>query len=370
MSIEETTLTTPVSAIGALDRYNVGDLLFADIATRYIPEIEFYSPFGANLSSFRSVASRPLSELPESSNLLFIGGEIFSATWIRTLRQLKPPRLDGLIPAVPQKIDRMVIDLMYRNLTLKKWDHPFIPTGKNLERKVAYASVGGAADFRSLFLLPPKSTYISVRDSTTRDSLIGGPHRIKMAPDPVSIIALDSKVVNSKEGECDLLIQSSYNWYRKSQNRQLLHQLVSDAVSRSMKVSYCVFGYTIDHADQMTFLKLSQSFPSLKLIDAANPYEILKSISDANYFVGTSLHGHIISTALGVPNCPLPGIPKLENYMQTWIPEFYKERLDFPNFAHMVELLDKFASYFGERGKELGTFAEKNYEQIADFLKS
>lgn len=356
--------------IGALDRYNLGDLLFADLASKHFPSIEFYSPSGGDFSSFKGVISKPLSQLPKEGNYIFIGGEILSSSWSTAIRDTKAPGFADKFKAI-QKV-RMKFST--KEFFLKKTGdsaHPYIPTHLELsQNRFAYVSVGGRTNSEWFDHLSPNQTYLSVRDLRTRQHLGNISHEIHLAPDPVASLALYPDLVPKTDRENGLLIQCSLNWYKKKHNQELLNSIILDSKLKRIPVSFCSFGFTQNHADQVAYSLIANKHPEIKYIEVRSTQDHISAVANSTLMLASSLHAHIISMALGKANIPLPGIDKISNYIETWVPEIvdkYKIRLSLHD---AMKFNREFAPLFLDRSRELAQKADRNYQAVVNFLKT
>ena len=86
-------------------------------------------------------------------------------------------------------------------------------------------------------------------------------------------------------------------------------------------------GYAAGHYDQRILKKLRKKYSlDAQFFEKLTIFEITFLISKARLFIGTSLHGNIISMSYGVPHIGLKSknsiIKKLEDFLYSWaIPE-------------------------------------------------
>ena len=351
--------------IGAFDRFNLGDLAFAEIAQKYFGKIELYSPFGADFSDLNSIKSEKLSNIPNEGNFIFAGGEILSSGWFGAYMSLKNPGYRDLVQLHNHRTEK-IFDLVFFNSRRNRWKTPYIPNPEKFKGKYVYLAVAGRTHVDKIRNLPVKQTYLSVRDEATYRLLEPNHKGIQLSPDPVSTLALDHlERIQAKKYE-KLVIQCSYPWYK--QNRLYLNNLIENALREGMKISFLPFGYTYGHADQVAYYKISKMYPDVALIQPCNLGEYISVLTNCDLFLGTSLHGHIISSALAVANFPLPGIIKVANYTNTWSPELGRISKDFIELPQILDFLNDYSEKFQENRIRNARLAEDNIVKAVDFL--
>jgi hypothetical protein len=247
------------------------------------------------------------------------------------------------------------------------WKTPYIPNPENYKGKYIYLSVAGRVFSDKIMKLPSSQTYLSVRDKSTLEKFKYQNREAKLAPDIVSTLAFEHSDARRTNKYRKLVIQCSYLWYKK--NFTYLHTLIEDALQEGMEISFCPFGYSNQHADQVAFGRISTKYPHVKLEQPTNLSEYIKFLKSNDLFIGTSLHGHIISSAIGLANMPLPRIPKMENYLITWSPEVARFSKDFFGFSKLFKFLSDYSQEFDEKRIRIAMEAETNILSSVEFIR-
>ena len=353
-------------AIGAFDRYNLGDLAFANVAQKYFKNLKYFSPFGEDFSHLKSVKSDSLKSIPKSGNYIFVGGEILSSSWYGAYMDIKKPGYRDLFMS-ENKYTTMLLSNLVKSRMKIDWKTPYIPNPENYKGKYIYLSVAGGTFVDEIMKLPSLQTYLSVRDKCTLEKFKYQNQEAILAPDSVSTLAFEHSDTRRTNNYRKLVIQCSYFWYKK--NFTYLHTLIEDALREGMEISFCPFGYSNKHADQVAFGRISTRYPHVKLEQPTNLSEYIRFLKSNDLFIGTSLHGHIISSAIGLANMPLPGIPKIENYLITWYPEVARFSKDYFKISKLLKFLSDYSQEFDEKRIRMAREAERNILSSVEFIR-
>ena len=337
--------------ISAGDRVNYGDFLFPIIFDKYFSKkylIKYYGIVESDYTSFGAFPTRSYLDLIKDvknneDTIVMGGGAIFFSRWRDLYSYINP--IYSLITKnrLLNRIDKLLkVNKIFFFQT--KNDFPFVP---NFECKTIYISVGGAfnsnqnnndRDYIKKQL--NKSTSLSVRDKRTFKSLKDNGIVSEIIPDTAVLI---SKVFKEEVIRNNIkLIEVKRSKNQKYMLLQLcrykgpkdLYKFVNDvnliAHKYNLKVICCPIGYALGHEDHIILKKLCKIDSTWEFIPASNIYEIMYLISNAEFFMGTSLHGLITAFSFLKPAIALnENVLKIDSFIETWCSEFYSGSIDY-----------------------------------------
>lgn len=392
-------MTKPsINLVGAFDRYNYGDLLFPRVIQGWLkkfrPDLfEIYSVrcFGLiaqDLSFEGGPSVRPLHELlsedlAAGSLVVLAGGDLL------------PARLSGLsidlakngTEEVLLKILRKVLGSVFFESWMKrrfKVESPF-PwiIAESLFKgnaKVVYNSVGGASlvnmkkEEKKLILAGlHDSSYRSFRDKTTAAAVeplssVLAPDCAVLVSDLETVLKINDipKLSNFIGGGRYFVVQCGAPALKKGNISVLADQIDRLAQKTGFKAVCLPLGIARNHNDIEVLSLLSRHLKTKPLfLDRPTVLESMNVIANADFFVGSSLHGCITSISFGVPFVALGAqASKLGAFLQTWMPEPFLSPAEFGGIENMhgsIQLLDRQNLQF--------TSARLKHEAHANFCK-
>lgn len=345
--------------MSASDRYNYGDLLFPLVAKyaleqcgpcdfKNIAIIESdLSEIGALPTSDYSVFLDP-SKSPINANILIAGGQVVNSEWMQLLAFINE-RLEKLFAKYPKNSLKKKLSAKF-NFTREPL--PFVISDETTlsNNKVFYHAVGGTVpkDGKRKQMMAKalqKADYLTVRDRLTK-SLIEKQLKLdaKVLPDSAMLysrIKPKSTLPRPIEGQ---YICAQFG-FQKSQHELLtiLRKLREVHKFFKLPIGLLSIGNCPGHDDiKVTeWLEERVDFPIFRLkhdhID-----DVSAAIAHARLFIGTSLHGAIISLSYGNPFVAVnKRIKKLDAYTQTWAPAYLKGCVDYSDIAREARIRAK-----------------------------
>jgi hypothetical protein len=390
-----------VAVIGAFDRFNYGDLLFAVVAERMIRAtaaavpIGFYSTVRSDwrrLGGHRTLSLRDLlrpGELPHSSVAIVAGGEVLNGRWGHTMETVVSAPLAFCLRRVDWRWHARA-DALARWLSGTRLELPWVLGPEDFPGwvRVAYNSVGGS----SLDQLPPdararveeklgRAAYLSVRDERTRSLLEAGrlAGRARLAPDSAVLISAFYPAADLERRAAPAVREivgrhpGGYLCFQinkalgSGQARLLAEQL--EAVHRRYGLAAVLLpnGRARNHEDQVALAAAHRLLrtPAVLARGALTIYDIMYLIASARAYAGTSLHGSITALTYEVPQLGLTrSVPKLEAFLRTW-------GLPGPGCVPLQELSERLAealavprAALGRKRAELVAAAQANFREL------
>lgn len=312
----------------ASDRFNYGDLLFPHIVTRYfrdvIDDFVICSTTESDLTDRGALKTEGFHVLQEMKpfryNILVVaGGECIFCDWKDILGYVREEsESDGerdyptRYPFTISKQELSHIDrLLYNSVGCYQLD----------EKEELYSSVRNREIMKS-------ADYVSVRDKTT----YSGMNRLKVK----NYCYPDSAILLSRLYDIAYLQKYTTNIVKEVQKKRylffqigLVHlklwaknfaEILSHvAEEKNIHLCFCPIGTALGHDDPIALNKVAEFLPAniYTIIDNPSIWDIMSLISQAEIYVGSSLHGAI--TAMSY-NRPLVGFGprKLQTYLETW----------------------------------------------------
>lgn len=349
--------SNPIFMLGAFDRYNFGDLLFPllmrELLLRHetpgftVHPLGFFreGPLERGLDTTHGFRAMAQGAANGDLRVVVGGGELLTASWW-SLLQYYPHNRAKLIRASCRSLPRRFRDPLLRRALGGASPYPYMIDGAHPNAKVVYNAVGGvalerAAPERRAFvkLCFASSAYASVRDRKTHAHLTGEGVDAALTPDSVAAIwtilnrsdvyAACSPVVQ------DLVAMGNYFVLQVREDAKNLDpasvaEAVDDLCSRTGLTPVLLPFSRARQNDDRVFLEAVR--PRLRHAHVYLPHatvnETIACVSSADCFIGTSLHGAILSIASETPLAPLGDVGKRQAYMETWAPELIVKGVD------------------------------------------
>lgn len=344
--------------VGAFDRHNYGDVLFALIHQAFIKkwceeeyEIYFYAISSADMQYCGGLKTQVLSAFFEKERtgddrLVLAGGDILGADWPDMISHISDKPMAFMINVMRRFFSFKTYNALIRTVYGQKNQFPYIVSKKDTKAKIYYTGVGGSnfnvknrQQHIGLVCDELKSCqHISVRERETQRALESGGVVADLIPDS----ALLMSVTFPKEQ------LASRNWHAGLTERnyftrnnffvfQIARHYVKDELSsivEQLKKVHAVTGWSVlllpigrapGHEDdvilkQIFDMLLLASIP-VALQNSPHVLDIMACLALSNAYIGTSLHGAISSYAFGNKICGIATkrVPKLKNFLDTWL---------------------------------------------------
>lgn len=340
-----------VYCLSASDRYNYGDLLFPIVA-KYHLEKQGHCNF-VNVatipSDLRSIGALETigydifldpKKRPVNSTILIAGGEVLNANWLRLLGFTKR-RWQNLYDRFKgPTLERRIM----KRFGLNREPIPFTLTNPGLieNNKIIYHAVGGGLPKVRRQKIITKSAlagakYLSVREHLTQRVLKNQLHLdAQLIPDSVitysDIVPKNTLYRQLEEGYVcvQFAVEKS-----KGQWPTILKELKSIHIKTGLQIAALSIGNCPGHDDieVAKWLKENADFP-ISILSHECIDDITSAIAHAKLFIGTSLHGAIVSMTYCNPFVAVnKRINKLNAYTVAWAPDYLKGCVDFSDIA-------------------------------------
>lgn len=195
-----------------------------------------------------------------------------------------------------------------------------------------------------------KSNYMCVRDQATYTLLKKHDFNAELCPD---IALYASKLYDKEQLKLDYfpstlvnIKDSSYFCFQvgleKSQRkyRHIAKELIKTYNILKIPLILVSIGNCPGHEDYKALLKIYnilKPFMPVYIFKPENIWEILSVLSNSNFYIGTSLHGQIISQSYQIPFISINRmVQKLTNYLNSWSVSKYKKVLELNKFSRDV----------------------------------
>ena len=356
-----------INIIGAIDRFNYGDLLFPHIIEREFNSLfgDFFSfsYFGLVHSDYRKFGAKPSKNLREfykssdddNVNIIIAGGESLGATYSKLLSFISS---NFKFFNDSHKLSRVINMESAAKLILGgKSKYPFVISRYDFVNnpKVFYNSLGGSGlgsidkiEMMKIVNSINNSDYFSVRDIKTLNNFINnGCDIAKLVPDS-AILVSEFYSQHYLESNCSIILK---NKIEEILNKYVFFQVGKyktgnniDVIIEELKkihknlgcpIVLCPIGTAPGHEDQQPLKFIHDRLPLETIyFDDLSIWEIMYLISNSALYIGTSLHGVITAMSYNVPYLGLnKKILKLQSYLETWGHEVSNRNIDFDEIS-------------------------------------
>jgi hypothetical protein len=352
-----------VILFGPFDRHNLGDLLFAHIASALLPGRELViaglaerdlRPFGGHkVRALADVARSWPSGMP--AIVLHAGGEVLTCSAWQAAAMLLPP--DEAAPTIAHLEhhpgeQRGWVRGMLQTEALVPYAaaRRFFAPGATV--RTGYLGVGGvglsalADEMRAEVLEDLRAaTAVTVRDHLTQAHLQAAGIHATLLPDPAVMVAeLFSDLIRERSltGEAAralatnpagfLAVECSAEFAADASLDVLAQQVHAAARGEGLGVVLFRAGAAPWHDDLATLQRLARRLPAgtASVFESLDVWDICAVIAASRGVLASSLHAQIVAAAFGRPSIHLrsPAAPlgptKHEAYAQTWAREDQK----------------------------------------------
>lgn len=362
----------PLLLLGAFDRHNFGDLLFAHIAAALLPGRRLIHA-GLAARDLRPQGGHPTRALAQLADelynqplhLLHVGGELLTCDAWQAAVMVQTPE------QAPQIIARYDPDPAQRRAwaarTLGLGDQaPYCAAREMFPQahRVFYCAVGGVelgerpAAMRDEVLGKLRGADgVGVRDRVTQTHLAAAGIDTLLMPDPAVMVAeLCGAAVHrhARHGEVAQVRSAFPHGYLAVQlsadfgDDETLHGIAGqlDQIARDSGLALVLFraGAAPWHDDLACYRRLAAQLhaPAVWLFSSLHLWDICALIAHSRGYCGSSLHGRIVATACGLPRLTVrhPAhagrTTKQEAYGATW---------EIPAMASVADIADIAATF-------------------------
>jgi hypothetical protein len=361
--------------LGATDRNNFGDILFPHIIERYIrqrlPEAEIgnYSFLKSDLSTFGAVPTRSYRQLLKDikrdphATVILAGGTLLAANWSTFLGFSR--KAYSIIEEFETRSSALKrLNLARRIVSPAEIFRPFILDHELFQNsRICYNSVGGISPEhpgfasaasgdggkywqRAVHWLRHRTAHMSVRDREAEAALKENQIPVHLVPDSATLISetFDSKSIESRVSPRALalsrsrycIVQLSGDSRKQPKDLQKFANAIEfHAASQGLKVILVPLGLAPGDEDHRTLKTIARMCPSFTYFEPRSIFDTLQLLSRSQLFIGTSLHGVIVSTIYGRPTYYFREIRKVASYMRTWFDAMGSTSLDAPEEAFL-----------------------------------
>jgi hypothetical protein len=351
-------MTRAYHIVGAFDRFNYGDVLFAHLAARAIRDMDpdadvaFYGTHSADLTRQGGVKTAGLKTLygkVKDDDVVWIaGGEVLGSRWTLMAEHNMARFPARLVRSLRVRLGVERLDPIFRVMARVPNRVPWVfdPTDfhSGSQPKVIYNAVGGrgVAGLHGTVLAwvcsaLARSTWISVRDHGSQNVLgaaLGAAP--KLAPDPAVLMneltdhatldrhrtAIRARTKGPVFPEHYISLQCGINYY--TGHEDILGQAIERLhATTGLAVVLFAIGRASGHEDHLVADRLASRLgqkPWLYVApDDLNIWEIMALIAGADCYIGTSLHGFVTAFTYGVPRVGLsPRVGKIVGFRDAW----------------------------------------------------
>jgi polysaccharide pyruvyl transferase WcaK-like protein len=398
-----------LNIIGAFDRFNYGDVLFAHIINEKLSflkktyKFQFVSTSKINLkkkAGFQTISMMKMfKNSPKNSIYLVAGGEVLAAPWWYMYLCLVENEKINIEQDKLLSDGYKAADCIARKHFGCKHLYPWVLERETLNNKadlIIYNAVGGSSlhkldteTIQQIGTTLNNVDYISVRDYESKKVLEEKAKvtldKLKVFPDCGILISdifnknnIQNKVSEDaknlvKSFEKYLVFQSGrYHVLNKNSTDVIVEQLLSIVNEFEINIILLPFSDASFHEDNIILEEIYQktNHPKIKLSKTINLYDITYIMMHANLFMGTSLHGNIVSFSYGVPSIGLTNIDtKLPEFIKTWIKPEWGSCFEFEEIKHAYTrylAMDKEA--YINKSQKIISEARINIENISNII--
>ncbi len=335
-----------IALLGAFDRNNLGDVLMPILLRERIQtnisneqiSFEYYGLSESNMESIKGVNTKPLYKLYEDNEkydaIIIVGGEVLTSKYTNMYLNLCTNKIKILYYKLLIKLSKEYAEQKCKKKLLGKEIYPWILDKNKLNcRCLIYNTVGGkSTEYDSNIQdVIKRIDYISVREIETYKHISKINKNTYLYPDSVSCIAniwtpeeLKKRVSNSFTKQIsdigDYYVLQVKNYIGKKIKNEIIQQIAEFYKRYHLKCVLMPIGYAQGHEDQIILKKIYKKTKHCSIFMGDNNiYQSVYILSKCKAYIGTSLHGAIISASYGIPHMALTNkIPKLIDYLETW----------------------------------------------------
>lgn len=324
-----------VALVGAYERDNFGDLLFREMGESALRPsgalVRATAPFpmaeGQHVRPVE-VYARAGGELSVSDAVWVLGGEIGGTTLMHAYEMSAP--LTAAIRGSRVWRSRKIAS----EVGSSAWAGAYLPRmsarTETLNARFVISSAG-LSGLRGLkgrrraesWGAVGEASSVWVRDQDSKNVLDAGGVRSRLAPDMVHALADGMVKRATPQGEGPIIFQMKGHILQDVGIDSVVDGLTGLDYLASNELVLLSAGEARGHDSVHLLNRVATRFrsrrPSVKVrvVSVASPMEKAELIANCGTWIGTSLHGIIISSSYNVPRVALE-LPKLVRYMDTW----------------------------------------------------
>lgn len=351
-------MTQTFHIVGAFDRFNYGDVLFAHISEHIVrhhnpdARIVFYGTRASDLRHEGGVQTRAIRSMFRgqmgSGDVVWIaGGEVLGSRWQLMQEHNLPQGLARVSRFLRRKFGMERMDWLSHKISGVPNRLPWLFDGASFglspQPRVVYNSVGGRSVGSLQGLVGEwqkqsldRATWLSVRDSKSQIStaaFLGKP--VRLSPDSAvlmaelpgahnleAIEALVAARLGLKPQEHYICFQCGIN-YLAGREVEIAAQLKRLHDSHGLPIVVFAIGRASGHEDQTSAHRISSQLQDQNWLHVApndlTVWEIMGLIAGSSCYIGTSLHGFITAFSFAVPRVGLSlRVGKLIGFRDDW----------------------------------------------------
>lgn len=354
-----------IAILGAIDRFNYGDLLFPHIIESALAEQGLdvsFRYFGLVKSDFLHKGGKPTEslntfykccKLREIDVVIVAGGESFGTSW---------SRLYGFTNRVflrlsQSRLARFVsFERLARKIVHAQSDFPFIFTRSELgiHQPILLNSLGGhhfkKESSPAIDLMIQRLNnieYVSVRD---RDTFTGLQHKgvlhAHLYPDSAILMSeffskeklrhlINQKTTHQKQLQGKPYVFFQLSKYKSGKDLSQVVAQLKIIIDAGYSICLCPIGTAPGHEDHIPLRSINEQLGEASVfIQNPSLWDIMYLISEAKLYIGTSLHGVITAMSFCVPYLAVnKQVKKVQSYLDTWSCEELNKMIDVSEIA-------------------------------------
>ena len=369
-----------ILAVGAYERDNFGDLLFLYVLRSVLKDKARIVPSSIMFSDMRDVNGEvifPYSFLLKKykfDGIITVGGEVGGVDVVGALMMDISKKERESIFKNKQDLNRIVE--FYTGIQQDKEKHAYIIDRSeyplNLDTPNILNSVGlsNIQSLNSKFLKRTKGllskSIISVREEKSLNLMNEYGIRSEISPDIVHSICTFRKKKKSNQRYVVFQINNELIKTKEISHKIIAEKLKIIANSVNSDIKLFLAGVTEGHDNIDDYEKIVDEFlkienkKGISIIKERDPLKLVDYISGSVMWIGTSLHGRIISASYDIPRISLYN-NKVSNYAEKWDPKMpYGILIDEIN----EEICKNTLTNDVKIGKELSSLALGGFEKI------
>jgi hypothetical protein len=348
-----------IALLGAVDRFNYGDLLFPYIIRNAFSQLKDnceikYEVFGiveSDLSRIGAMSTKSYQDFihyivtTPNINIIIVGGETMSAGWLNLYSYIFPffkyvCKLDILLH---YKLNFLFEKLLIRPLT----KYPFVINKSDFKNitTLAYNAVGGGINQKNKIISYLKTaTYISVRNKNDYRVLQENHLNVNLVSDTAILMSnfwdipkLETLISKDLQRPQEyLFFQVNYCFFKK--NRRMMIPVLTELYNRfQIPILLCPIGLALGHEDNVGLQWLDErlNIPHF-YVSQPNLWDIMYCIAKSSLYIGTSLHGIITAMSFNTPYIGLNLSTKISEHLNTWAIDELKDAVNMENLIEQT----------------------------------
>jgi len=383
-----------IALVGAFDRNNFGDVLmpivFKKQLLKSIDETEFelvfnyYSSTSSNMEYIKGENSQNISFLYKEKNdvVIIVGGDVLASNYTMMYMSSQKSHIKYFMLRLINKFFPSWFESVAKRKLFGRTPQPWIFDKDMLMcNRLIYNTVGGTI-FNEQFI--DRIDFISIRNSIDYEKVKSINANSFFSPDSMT---LTSKIIEESEineNTSDFIknkLQSPYiiiqmnNSIGESIYKTVILEIKKIIFETNYNVVLLPIGFAPMHDDQVVLKKIFREFKNrVILMPEINVYETLYTLKHSFYFIGTSLHGIVLSESFGIPYVLLTNkLRKLNNYLHDWnyIDPFYIDpSFIYSNFVSFLKNRDYLVKELMRVRTKHFKLVEKNFDLINQIIKN